>query len=60
MVKTARLLNTTLTSYVVFRPSILHPFGDCSKVTLIIKNLITQIMGNKGVQFCDAVVIEQS
>jgi hypothetical protein len=60
MVKIARLLNTNLTSYVAFHPSILHLFGDCSEMILIIKNLITKITGNMGVQFCDAVVIEQS
>jgi len=54
------LLNTNLTSYVAFHLSILHLFGDCSEVTLIIKNLITKITGNKGVQFSDAVVIKQS
>jgi len=54
------MLNTNLTSYVAFHPSILHLFGHCRKVTLIIKNLITKITGDKGVQFCDAVVIEQS
>jgi hypothetical protein len=60
MVKIARLLDTNLTSYVVFHPSIPHLVGDCSEVTLIIKNLITRITGNKGVQFCDAVVTKQS
>jgi hypothetical protein len=59
MVETARLLNNNLTSYAAFHPSILHLFCDCSKVTLIIKNLITNIMGTKGVQLCNDVVHEQ-
>jgi hypothetical protein len=60
MVKIARLLNTNVTSYVAFHPSILHLFVDCSEMKLIINNLITKITGNMGVQFCEAVVIEQS
>jgi hypothetical protein len=50
MVKISRLINNNLTSYIVFHPSILYLFGDCSKVTLIIKNLITKIMGTESVQ----------